>query len=99
MLNKLLIKFLIVTSFFVNYKVDANSNLYQEKGIRGTKNGYDKKGRSQHYALKISHSHRDIKPKITTDNKIEKLLSKRIKKDGDLWITTQKFLLHQKTST
>ena len=34
MLNKLLIKFLIVTSFLVNYKVDANSYLYQEKGIR-----------------------------------------------------------------
>ena len=73
--------------------------LMKESGIKGLKNGYDKNGRSLHFALKIEHSHREIKKvNISNDDRIKILLNEPIDKRSDLWKTTQKFLTHQRTS-
>jgi hypothetical protein len=73
--------------------------MMKEAGIRGTKNGYDKKGKQLHYALKIEHSHREIKEEKKTQQSIEDILKIPKKQNGVLWNLTQKLMMKRDTST
>lgn len=74
-------------------------NMMKEAGIRGTKNGYNKKGQQQYYALKIEHSHREYKEDIKSQYSIEKILDMPKKKNGILWNLTKKLMMKQDIST
>jgi hypothetical protein len=71
--------------------------MMREAGMRGTPNGYNKKGKQLHYALKIDHTHRIIlkryKPKYTLEETFSKM-----KKEKEIWKLTKKLLHHKQIS-
>jgi flagellar basal body-associated protein FliL len=71
--------------------------MMKEAGMRGTPNGYNKKGLQLHYALKIEHTHREIikryKPKYTLDETFSKMTNEK-----EIWKLTQKLLHHKQIS-
>ena len=67
-------------------------------GIRGTRNGYDKKGRQLHYALKIEHSHREIKEERKIQQSVEDVLKMPKQQHGILWTLTRKLMMKRDTS-
>lgn len=74
-------------------------SMMKEAGIRGTKNGYNKKGQQQYYALKIEHSHREIKEDKKTTYSIEDILRMPKKQNGILWSLTRKLMMKRDIST
>jgi hypothetical protein len=72
--------------------------MMKDNGIRGTSNGYNKKGVQLHYAVKIEHSHRDIIKNYTPSYTMAEILQK-IKKQGKLCNSTKKLFRHKLTST
>lgn len=71
--------------------------MMKEAGMRGTPNGYNKRGLQLHYALKIEHTHREIikryKPKYTLDETFSKMTNEK-----EIWKLTQKLLHHKQIS-
>lgn len=71
--------------------------MMKEAGMRGTPNGYNKKGLQNHYALKIEHTHREIikkyKPKYTLEQTFSKMT-----KEKEIWKLTKKLLHHKQIS-
>ena len=67
------------------------------EGMRGTPNGYNKKGKQLHYALKVEHTHREIlkryKPKYTLEETFSKMT-----KEKEIWKLTKKLLHHKQIS-
>jgi len=72
--------------------------MMKEKGIRGTPNGFNKKGIRLHYAIKIEHSHREIIKNYKPLYSIEEILNKR-KRSGETWNLTKKLFRHKQIST
>ena len=67
--------------------------MMKEVGIRGRANGYDKKGRTLHYAIDIEHMYREVFEEQNNTLTIEEILSWEDKKGTNLWNLTQKLLL------
>ncbi len=67
--------------------------MMKEVGIRGTANGYNKKGKTLHYAIKIEHMFREVFEEVTNTISIEEILSWEDKKGTNLWNLTQKLLM------
>jgi len=67
--------------------------MMKEVGIRGTANGYSKKGKVQHYAVKIEHMFREVFEEQNNKISIEEILSWEDKKGTNLWNLTQKLLM------
>ena len=66
-------------------------------GMRGRKNGTNKKGLPVHYALKIEHSYREVKPVLETHMTAKQILkSKPVK--GKLWKLTKDLFTHETAS-
>ena len=65
----------------------------KQVGIRGTANGYNKKGVTQHYAVKIEHMYREVFEEQNNKLSIEEVLSYEDKKGTNLWNLTQKLLM------
>jgi hypothetical protein len=65
--------------------------MMKDNGIRGTANGYNKRGLQLHYAVKIEHSHRDIIKNYTPLHSTLEILEQR-KREGKLWNSTKKTL-------
>ena len=63
----------------------------KDAGIKGSINGYNKKGIPSYMSLKIEHSHRETSPVTRNSVDIEDLINKRPRKNGDLWKLTQRF--------
>lgn len=69
-------------------------SMMKEAGLRGKANGYNNKGKLQHYALKIEHSHREIHKTYKPKYDISKLFNK-FNNEKEIWNLTRK-LLHRK---
>ena len=67
--------------------------MMKEVGIRGRANGYNKKGKVLHYAVKIEHMFREVFEEVTNEISIEEILSWEDKKGTNLWNLTQKLLM------
>jgi hypothetical protein len=72
--------------------------MMKDNGIRGTANGYNKRGLQLHYAVKIEHSHRDIIKNYTPLHSTLEILEQR-KREGKLWNSTKKLFRHRQIST
>lgn len=72
--------------------------MMKDNGIRGTANGYNKRGLQLHYAVKIEHSHRDIIKNYTPMLSMSDILDQR-KREGKLWNSTKKLFRHKQIST
>jgi hypothetical protein len=72
--------------------------MMKDNGIRGTANGYNKRGLQLHYAVKIEHSHRDIIKNYTPLHSTLEILEQR-KREGKLWNSTKKLFRHKQIST
>lgn len=68
--------------------------MMKDNGIRGTANGYNKKGIQLHYAVKIEHSHRDIIKNYTPLYTTIEILDQR-RREGRLWNSTRKLFRHR----
>lgn len=68
--------------------------MMKDNGIRGTANGYNKKGIQLHYAVKIEHSHRDIIKNYTPLYTTTEILDQR-RREGRLWNSTRKLFRHR----
>jgi len=73
-------------------------NMMKDNGIRGTANGYNKKGIQLHYAVKVEHSHRDIIKNYTPLYSTTTILEQR-RREGKLWNSTKKLFRHKQIST
>jgi len=73
--------------------------MMKEVGIRGRANGYNRKGKSLHYAISIEHMYREVFEEQNNELTIEEILSWEDKKGTNLWNLTQKMLMaHLSTS-
>mgnify|MGYP003626656365 CR=1 FL=1 len=72
--------------------------MMKEVGIRGRANGYDKKGRSLHYAIDIEHMYREVFEEQNNKQSIEEILSWEDEKGTNLWNLTQNLLLAHLTT-
>ena len=72
--------------------------MMKEVGIRGRANGYNKKGKTLHYAISIEHMYREVFEKQNNKISIEEILSWEDKKGTNLWNLTQKLLLARLTT-
>ena len=67
--------------------------MMKEIGIRGRANGYNKKGKTLHYAISIEHMYREVFEEQNNQLSIEEILSWKDKKGTNLWNLTQKILM------
>jgi hypothetical protein len=67
-------------------------------GIRGQSNGFNKSGRKNHYALRIEHTHRQLRPIYKPLHKLEELLLQEPEKE-DQWSITRRLFRHKQIST
>jgi len=72
--------------------------MMKNAGIRGQSNGFDKSGRRLHYALRIEHTHRQLRPIYRPLHKLEELLLQEPEKE-DQWSITKKLFRHKQIST
>ena len=72
--------------------------MMKDNGIRGTANGYNKRGVQLHYAVKIEHSHRDVIKNYTPLYTTTQILEQR-RREGKLWNSTKKLFRHKQIST
>ena len=72
--------------------------MMKQVGIRGTANGYNKKGVTQHYAVKIEHMYREVFEEQNNKLSIEEVLSYEDKKGTNLWNLTQRLLMAHLTT-
>jgi hypothetical protein len=70
----------------------------KQVGIRGRANGYDKKGRTLHYAISIEHMYREVFEEVSNKLSVEEILSWEDKKGTNLWNLTQKMLMAHLTT-
>ena len=68
-------------------------------GIRGRANGYNRKGKTLHYAISIEHMYREVFEEINNNINIEEILSWEDKKGTNLWNLTQKMLMAHLTTS
>jgi hypothetical protein len=72
--------------------------MMKEVGIRGRANGYNKKGKTLHYAISIEHMYREVFEEQNNELSIEEVLSWKDKEGTNLWNLTQKLLLARLTT-
>jgi hypothetical protein len=72
--------------------------MMKEAGIKGQSNGYSKKGKRQHYAIKLEHTHREIHNKYTPKFSLDELLLLEPQR-GEQWNLTRKLFRHKQIST
>jgi len=72
--------------------------MMKEIGIRGRSNGYNKNGRTLHYAIDIEHMYREVFEEQKNETTIEEILSWEDKKGTNLWNLTQNLLLAHLTT-
>ena len=72
--------------------------MMKDQGIRGTANGYNKRGIRLHYAVKIEHTHRDIIKNYKPLYSINEIVNQR-KREGKTWNLTKKLFRHKQIST
>jgi len=72
--------------------------MMKDNGIRGTANGYNKRGLQLHYSVKFEGSHRDIIKNYTPLHSTLEILEQR-KREGKLWNSTKKLFRHKQIST
>ena len=72
--------------------------MMKEIGIRGTANGYDKKGRTLHYAIDIEFMYREVFEKHNNKISIDEILQYKEIKGTNLWNLTQNLLLAHLTT-
>ena len=65
----------------------------KQAGIRGRANGYNRHGKTLHYAISIEHMYREVFEEQNNDLSIEEILSWEDKKGTNLWNLTQKLLM------
>ena len=73
-------------------------SMMKASGIRGQSNGFNKDGRKIHYALKIEHTHRQLRSIYKPQYKLKKLLLQEPEKE-DQWSITRKLFRHKQIST
>ena len=67
-------------------------------GIKGQSNGYNKKGKQQHYAIKLEHTHREVYEDYEPLMLLEELLSQEPNR-GEQWNLTKKLFRHKQITT
>jgi len=72
--------------------------MMKEAGIKGQSNGYSKKGKRQHYAIKLEHTHREIHNEYTPKFSLDELLLLEPQR-GEQWNLTRKLFRHKQIST
>lgn len=72
-------------------------NMMKEQGLRGTANGYNKRGTALYYAIKLDHTHREIIKEYTPKFNFKKTLAKR-KDKGSTWNLARKLFHHRRIS-
>ena len=72
-------------------------NMMKEQGLRGTANGYNKKGAPLYYAIKLEHTHREIIKEYAPKFDFKKILAKR-KDKGNTWNLATKLFHHRRIS-
>lgn len=72
--------------------------MMKQMGIRGTANGYNKKGKTLHYAIAIEHMYREVFEEVNNTTQVEEILSWEDKKGTNLWNLTQKLLMAHLTT-
>jgi len=72
--------------------------MMKQVGIRGTANGYNKKGKTLHYAIAIEHMYREVFEEVNNTTQVEEILSWEDKKGTNLWNLTQKLLMAHLTT-
>jgi len=72
--------------------------MMKEAGIRGQSNGYSKKGKQQHYAIKLEHTHREVYNDYEPAETLEKLLTQEPDR-GEQWNLTKKLFRHKQITT
>tara|TARA_Y100001938_G_scaffold150730_1_gene243097 strand:- start:6535 stop:7353 length:819 start_codon:yes stop_codon:yes gene_type:complete len=73
--------------------------MMKEIGIRGRANGYDKKGRTLHYAIDIEFMYREVFEKYNNKMSVEEVLKFKDIKGTNLWNLTQNLLLAHLTTS
>ena len=81
------------TEWSSSYTRIRTLQMMKEVGIRGRANGYNKKGATLHYAVKIEHMYREVFEEQNNKLSIEEVLSYEDKKGTNLWNLTQKLLM------
>ena len=71
--------------------------MMKEAGIRGQSNGFNKNGKRQHFALKIEHTHREIKNVYDPLFRLNDLMGQEIQKE-EQWNITKKLFRHKQIS-
>ena len=72
--------------------------MMKEAGIRGQSNGTSKSGIRLHYALKIEHTHREVKERYAPFKSIDEILKNR-NRGGEAWNLAKKLFRHKQIST
>ena len=72
--------------------------MMKEAGIRGQSNGISANGNKLHYALKIEHTHREIKSRYVSKYNLDTILQTEFNR-GDQWNLTKKLFRHKQIST
>ena len=62
--------------------------LMKDNGIRGQSNGYNKRGKQLHYAIKIEHMYRETRYKYINKHQVGDLLKIKLDQNSDLWKLT-----------
>jgi len=73
-------------------------NMMKEAGIKGQSNGFNKKGKRQHFALKIEHTHRQLRAVYSPQYNLDQLLAQEPPKEAQ-WAITRKLFRHKQIST
>ena len=73
--------------------------MMKEVGIKGRANGYNRHGKTLHYAISIEHMYREVFEEVDNKLSIEEILSWGDKKGTNLWNLTQKMLMAHLTTS
>ena len=106
--NKNMKDIFAVSNLSVDQSMDVNHGegiarlkvlgMMKNAGIRGQSNGFNKDGRRLHYALRIEHTHRQMRQTYKPLHKLEKLLLQEPEKE-DQWSITKRLFRHKQIST
>lgn len=71
--------------------------MMKDKGIKGQSNGYSKSGKTNHYAIKIEHTHREIIHDYLPLRTIEEILTDK-REEGKAWELAKNLFRHKQIS-
>ena len=76
----------------VGYVRMRTMQLMKDNGIKGQSNGYNKKGKQLHYAIKLEHMYRETRYKYINKFQTAELLKLKLDQNSDLWKLTTNLL-------